>query len=105
MEEFKRRVMKSGTNYGITIPTDVVKRLNLKQGDYVFVEILLDDVPVFRGTKKVTVVGKMLTIILPKRTIYTKIWNILHRKGIDLVVRVQPVRDIRSKLGSFAQEL
>jgi len=100
--EFKRRVMKSGTNYGITIPTDVAKRLGLKQGDYVFVEILLDDLLLFQGTKKVALVGKMLTIILPKRSVYTKIWNILHEKEIELVVRLQTMKDIREKLGSLS---
>ena len=99
MEVFKRRVMKSGTNYGISIPRDVQLKLGLKPGDYVFVEVLLDNVTVFCGTKKVTNIGKMLAIVLPKRTSYVKIWSILHQKGVDLTVRIQP-----AKLGSFAQE-
>ena len=100
MERFRRRITKSGTVFAVTIPRDAASRLGIGKGSFVFVEIKLNDTVLYQGMKKVTVIGKMLAVVLPKGKAFDRIWNILYSRDTLLDVSVATVDEVIAKFTS-----
>jgi len=100
LESFKRKITKSGTVFCITIPNHIAYKMKIERGSSVFTEIKLDSTLLFRGTKKVTVIGKMLAIVLPKSKAFGKIWNMLYQRGAQLDVTIFTIDEILDRITS-----
>jgi len=84
----------------VTIPREITRRLGINKGDHVFVEIKLKDVLLFQGVKKVTLIGKMLSIVLPKGRAFEKIWRMLYVNGSRLDITLINVDEVMSNITS-----